>query len=462
MTTTAPETGIMLIPVADILPSPENDLLYRPIDPSDPEITALAESIHYHGIREPLVVTLDDYILSGHRRHVAAKVAGLDEVPCRVEPIRRGDGIDAFTVLLREYNRQRVKSFDEQVREEAISVDPEESYRLLVEQRRQKSDLSEFAPDALCLRGEKRRAAITSAKQPMVDAINNIITARREYWPLSDRTLHYALLNTPPLKHASKTSSTYTNDRASYQMLTDLLTRGRLAGIFPWSAIGDETRPFTSWNVHRSSGAFIWQELDGFCKGYYRDLQQSQPNHIEIVAEKLTVKNIIEPVAMEFCIPTTIGRGFCSIDPRYQMFKRFAKSGREKLIVLLVSDHDPDGEEIAHSFARSMRDDFDINTIMPVKVALTAQQVHNHRLPPSMEAKRSSSNFARFERQHGTDAYELEALPPEKLASILRDAINLVMDLDAFHHEVEQEKKEAANLDAFRRTTAKVLAGVKP
>lgn len=31
----------------------------------------------------------------------------------------------------------------------------------------------------------------------------------------------------------------------------------------------------------------------------------------------------------------------------------------------------------------------------------------------------------------------------------------------AFYHEVEQEKREAAHLDAFRRTTARMLAGVK-
>jgi len=35
--------------------------------------------------------------------------------------------------------------------------------------------------------------------------------------------------------------------------------------------------------------------------------------------------------------------------------------------VLIVSDFDPDGEEIAQSFARSLRDDFSISTIKPVK-----------------------------------------------------------------------------------------------
>ena len=44
---------------------------------------------------------------------MACKLAGLDYVLCRVEPILRGD--PRFLVLLREYNQQRVKSFDEMV-----------------------------------------------------------------------------------------------------------------------------------------------------------------------------------------------------------------------------------------------------------------------------------------------------------------------------------------------------------
>ncbi len=39
------ETGLVLFSIDDIKPAPENDTLYRPIDPADPEIIALAESI---------------------------------------------------------------------------------------------------------------------------------------------------------------------------------------------------------------------------------------------------------------------------------------------------------------------------------------------------------------------------------------------------------------------------------
>jgi hypothetical protein len=44
----------------------------------------------------------------------------------------------------------------------------------------------------------------------------------------------------------------YANDESSYKALVNLLARARVEGLFPWSAIDDETRPEDlnshSWN----------------------------------------------------------------------------------------------------------------------------------------------------------------------------------------------------------------------
>ena len=73
------------ISIDSIRPSPENGQLYRPVVADDPEIVKLAESIRSDGIREPLVLSADGWLLSGHRRHAAARLAGLAEVPCRID-----------------------------------------------------------------------------------------------------------------------------------------------------------------------------------------------------------------------------------------------------------------------------------------------------------------------------------------------------------------------------------------
>jgi hypothetical protein len=158
---------------------------------------------------------------------------------------------------------------------------------------------------------------------PLLKAIQNVIDEREDYWPLSVRQIHYALLNNPPLIHAGKSDSVYHNVQKCYKALDDLLVRARLEGHIPFEVIADETRPVVEFNCHRDCQSFIRRELDIFLKGYWRDLMQSQPNHVEILAEKNTIAPILRPIAEEYCIPMTTGRGYCSLPPRFEIAKRF-------------------------------------------------------------------------------------------------------------------------------------------
>lgn len=446
---------VVLVRLSDIKPSPENDKLYRPVNPDDPAILELAESIREHGLLEPLSLTRDNYITSGHRRYAAATVAGLETVPVRYESICRGDDPDAYVRLLREHNRQREKTLPEKLREELVSTDPDDAYQSLLNQREEAARVETVA---FTIEGELKRRKISKVKTEFLEAATRVAEERWAYWPLSVRQIHYGLLNDPPLKHSTKKGSRYDNSNSSYKSLVELLARARVAGLFPWEAIADETRPVSIWNVFPTPQQFVSKENSKFLKGYHRDLQQSQPNHIEIVGEKNTVGSILRPVAGEFCIPMTIGRGFCSLDPRKEMALRYQKSGREKLIVLICSDHDPDGEEIAQSFARSMRDDFGIDQIHPVKVALTREQAQELNLPNALPAKKGSANYKKFLKQYGNHGWELESLPPATLQEFLREAIRSVMDLDAYNAEVDQERKDAAWLQGVRRTITGALS----
>lgn len=450
------ETGHdrFLLSITKIKPSPENDKLYKPVSMNDPQTIALADSIREFGVKEPIVITLDGFVLSGHRRYAAAKLAGLKQVPVRYENIRRSD--PQFVRLLREYNRQREKTLDERLREEIVSVNVDEAYASLVEYRQRASEVS---AETITLGKCKDRAAITDAKQPMLDAILLILEERREFWPMSDRTIHYALLNIKPLRHASKPDSVYENTLKCYKDCCDLLTRARLCGLVPMDAISDETRPVTVWSTNVTPGEFLRKELDGFAKNYWRDLLQSQPNHIEILVEKNTVEPIVSSIAYKYTIPLTSGRGFCSIPPRQQMLQRFRKSGKERMVLIVVSDFDPEGESICESFARSMRDDFGVDIIC-VKAALTYQQTQELDLPPALQAKDTSSRYAGFVEKYGDDVYELEALPPEELQELVDEAVRSVIDVDLFNAELERERTDSQWLDVTRRKLMAALSEV--
>ena len=130
------------------------------------------------------------------------------------------------------------------------------------------------------------------------------------------------------------------------------------------------------------------------------------------------------------------------------------------MIVLILTDFDPDGEEIAQSFARSMRDDFNVN-IHPIKDAVTAEQIVDLKLPAKNEAKDGSSNYSKFITQHGKNVFELEAIPPRTLQQILREAIEATLDVDLFNAEVENEKREFGRLAQCRKTAMGALGSWK-
>lgn len=454
------QVRIFTLSVKDIRPSPENDRIYRPVNPEDPSLIALAESIEEHGVMEPLVVTQDGYILSGHRRYAAAQLAGLDEVPCRVEPIRRGEDPDAFLVRLREFNRQREKTNLEKLHEEVVTADPDEAYESLIEYRRKQSRVRD--ENRITIPGRKRRSRISKGKRPMLEAAIAAIESLRDFHPVSVRQIHYMLVTHPPLRHAKKPDSTYKNDKHSYKDLTDLLVRARLFGDVPMETIADDTRPVLTWDCAAEPGAFIQKELDDFLKGYWRDLMQSQPNHVELVVEKMSVLHITRQVAAQYCIPLTCGRGYAGLDPRTKMVDRFMKSGKEKLVLIMATDHDPDGESIAESFARSLRDDFHVeeSRVHAVKAALTAEQVEQYNLPRNMDAKKTSNSYNSFVERYGKKAFELEALSPEQLQASLREKIDSLIDIEAFNAELEAEHGDAVFLQGVRKTVHEVLQDV--
>ena len=438
----------------DLIPAPENSRVYRPVDPDDPAIQSLADDIAKRGILEPLVITLDNHILSGHRRRAAAILADLPSVPCRVENIYSSD--PEFLDKLVAYNTQRVKNHTELLHESVVKADPEEAYEALIEHRR-KQAVVKTETITVAIRGPRKR--IGQLKADLVDAIVTIVRDLEDYWPLSDRHIHYLLLNVRPRCNRNRPGSRYQNKLKCYKDLCNLLVRMRLAGSIPMECIADETRPTVKWRVHDNVQDFARQEFDDFLKGFRRDLQQTQPLHIEIVAEKLTLKSIIRPVCAKYNIPYVIGRGYSSLPSRWEVVKRFRRSGKEKLCLVVLGDLDPEGIDINESLLQSMREDFGLyDFVVAVRAGLNPEHIQRFHLSENTsEAKSGSSRYAKFVQRFGRRVYELEALQPEQLQEILSEAIDNVIDKSLFNIELDAEKRDAASLAAVRNRVCEYL-----
>jgi hypothetical protein len=382
---------------------------------------------------------------------------------------------DEYIALLRSHNEQRHKTVAEQAREELVDIDPNEAMRNLVAARAN----SVYRPERngishVHIEGSKRRFAISKDKAAHVAMIKRVVfEERRAFWPLSVRSVHYPLLNHDFIRgyywprrgepgHGVKQELRYKNDEGSYQATSELITRLRLIGELPWEAFDDPTRPFREFLAFDNVRDFIQQDIARLFTGYWRKLMQSQPNHVELVCEKNTVYHMALRVTEQYHIPTSSGRGFNSIDPWHDLYERYLCSDKERLIVIVLSDYDPEGELIPIVGGRTLRDDFGVEDVEIIKAGVTEDQIKRYKLPKQNFAKESSSNHDWFvKRCKGDDSvYELEALDPQDMIDDLDRVIRSVIDVDLFNREVETFSQEAAYLQAAKPAAMKALKGL--
>jgi hypothetical protein len=96
--------------------SPEHDELFMPLDEDDPELQDLAESIRELRVLEPIVLSEDRYIVAGHRRFLATRLAGLPQVPYWSSGVHRGRDPEEFVRLMCEHKRPCERPPEELVR----------------------------------------------------------------------------------------------------------------------------------------------------------------------------------------------------------------------------------------------------------------------------------------------------------------------------------------------------------
>ena len=123
-------------PIHQIKVATENNFLYDNFAIANHDDLTLFQSIKEVGIQEPLVITLDNYLLSGHRRISCAKRLRLETVPVRIiDKIFESLDKTERLALLRLYNQQRDKSTGEKIREKLLEIDKSTAYSNLLMRR---------------------------------------------------------------------------------------------------------------------------------------------------------------------------------------------------------------------------------------------------------------------------------------------------------------------------------------
>lgn len=272
------------------------------------------------------------------------------------------------------------------------------------------------------------RAVIDQANSIFADyrAAGYVLTLRQLYYQFVSRAL-------------------LANNIQSYKRLGGIINDARLAGLVDWELMEDRTRAIEvppSWS---SPERIIKDCADCFRLDKWAD-QDVRP---EIWIEKEALAGVFERVCSELQVPYFCCRGYTSQSEMWVAGRRMAlweKNGQTPM-VLHFGDHDPSGMDMT----RDIKDRLDLFGaggachIDLRRLALNMDQIEQYAPPPN-PAKITDSRAASYIDTYGDESWELDALPPDTLADLVRQAVFGVRDDGRWAAAVEREQLCRAQL----------------
>lgn len=270
---------------------------------------------------------------------------------------------------------------------------------------------------------------LSKANRIMLERINTILEEyRNDGYVLTLRQLYYQLVSKDIIPN---------NDR-EYAKLSNILKKGRMAGIVDWSAIEDRVRvpklPYWVRDVQHAIQDTIEQ--------YRVNRMQGQQRNIEIWVEKDALSNVLFRVTSKYHIRLMVNRGYSSISAMYDAHRRL-RSGD---VILYFGDHDPSGKDMVRDIRERMEEFGREVDVRPV--ALTMEQIRRFNPPPN-PAKITDPRAKWYIREYGRTSWELDALPPRELIRLAEEAVEELIDLDQYNRCLDREQRDIEELRSF-------------
>ena len=261
------------------------------------------------------------------------------------------------------------------------------------------------------------------------------------------------------------------NNERSYKRLGSIVNDARLAGRIDWDHIVDRTRNVRS-QPHWENPAEI---IDATASSFKVSLWEQQGDYVEVWIEKDALVGVITRVCNELDVPYFSCRGYTSQSEMWAAAQRLLypiQEGKD-VTVIHLGDHDPSGIDmtrdiedrlrmfIANDYAR-WRAEQDprwetysepnqdstirqwiraaLDRLEIRRIALTMDQINQYNPPPN-PAKMSDSRAHSYVELYGYESWELDALPPDVLAGLVRQHVEGLIDGDAWDAAVEREQE---------------------
>jgi hypothetical protein len=280
----------------------------------------------------------------------------------------------------------------------------------------------------------------------LVKTCNEIIAEyQAQGFTLTLRQLYYQLVSRDIIA----------NRQREYKRLGSIVNDARLAGLIDWLAIEDRTR-----NLQKLSHWDSPEELVRACADQYHvDMWEGQEFRPEVWIEKDALVGVIEGVCDEFDVPYFSCRGYTSQSEMWVAGRRLRGYAGQTPIIFHFGDHDPSGRDMTRDITDRL--ELFMGGLEVKRLALNMDQVEEYEPPPN-PAKTTDSRYGAYIAEFGEESWELDALEPAVIATLIRNAITGLIDQDLWDEkkaEVEKNQKLLGLVAVKWNAVVRSLAG---
>jgi hypothetical protein len=294
------------------------------------------------------------------------------------------------------------------------------------------------------------------------------------------------------------------NTVSSYKRLSDVLAKARYNGEFPWYLIKDVTRRrvHLELSTYYPTRPLTPEELRSILESYinsYTDVSvnpwDDQSHRVIVVVEKEaladTITQFINEVFPFGVYQVRIIRGYDSATDIYELSNTVASiPDNQKPVILMFSDYDPSGEDIARDFIDRLKK-LSKRDVIYEKVAVKLDHIIDLQLPCKPESLDEIAKMRRDPRyksyiasiqelasrdervrklveMYGSHEIRVEldalaALRPNEFKQIIRESIEKYFDWDTYNivtkKREEELKAKASEVKAQSLDSLKKLLG---
>lgn len=245
------------------------------------------------------------------------------------------------------------------------------------------------------------------------------------------------------------------NNERSYKNLGNLINDGRLAGLIDWYSIVDRTRNIRS-NPHWETPQEVIETAKYL---YHLDRWATQPNYVEVWVEKDALIGIVNQACKPLDVPHFSCRGYTSQSEMWAAAQRFLKQRhRESCTIIHLGDHDPSGIDMTRDIQERL--EMFGATVDVKRVALTMGQIETYNPPPN-PTKITDARAKGYISRYGHECWELDALEPKLITSLIRNEVTALMDEDLFNEVAARERDEKEDIQLISDNYDDVIDGLR-